>query len=453
MVLEKLGESLRNTLKKITNSVFVDEKLIEELVRDLQRALLVSDVNVSLVFELTAKIKKRALEEKTPTSISKKEHLVKIVYEELVTFLGSEQKGIVIKENKKPFKILMVALFGSGKTPSIRKLAKYYSKRGFSVAALGLDVHRPAAMEQLEQVCKAANVTCFVDRKEKNPTKIYKNFEKEYSKYDLLIIDSSGRDALSKDLIQEIESLNKTINPDEKILVISADIGQAAKTQAEAFHKSVLITGVLITKLDGTAKAGGALSACAVTGAPVKFIGIGEKIDDLEEFDPEGFVGRLLGMGDIKALLSKASEAMTQEQATDLGRKFLKGDFNFLDLYEQMMAIRKMGPLSKIVELIPGMTNMNIPKEMLSVQEEKLKKWKFIFQSMTREELENPEILTRNRIDRIASGSGSTASEIRELLKQYRQSKKLVKVMGGSAGKEPDMNKLMKKFGKKQIKF
>ena len=453
MVLEKLGESLRNTLKKITNSVFVDERLIDELVRDIQRALLVSDVNVSLVFELTTRIKKRALEEKTPTSISKKEHLVKIVYEELVSFLGANQKGITIKEGKKPFKILMVGLFGSGKTTSIGKLAKYYFKRGYSVACLGLDVHRPAAMEQLEQVCKAANIACFVDRKEKNPSKIYKNFEKEYPKYDILLIDSSGRDALSKDLIQEIETLNKIINPDEKILVISADIGQAAKTQAEAFHNSVFITGVLITKLDGTAKAGGALSACAVTGAPVKFIGTGEKIDDLEEFDPEGFVGRLLGMGDLKALLSKASEAMSQEQAEDLGRKFLKGEFNFLDLYEQMMAIRKMGPLSKIVELIPGMSNANIPKDMLNVQEEKLKKWKFIFQSMTREELENPEVLTRNRIDRIAKGSGTTGSEIRELLKQYRQSKKLVKVMGGSAGKEPDMNKLMKKLGKKQIKF
>lgn len=453
MVLEKLGESLRNTLKKITSSVFVDERLIDELVRDIQRALLVSDVNVSLVFELTAKIKKRAREEKTPTSISKKEHLVKIVYDELVHFLGAEQKGITIKENKKPFKILMVGLFGSGKTTSIGKIAKYYSKRGHKVAALGLDVHRPAAMDQLEQVCKVANVTCFIDKKEKNPSKIYKSFEKEYQKYDIIIIDSSGRDALSGDLIKEIEDLNKLIVPDEKILVISADIGQAAKTQAEAFHKSVGVTGVIITKLDGTAKAGGALSACTVTGAPVNFVGIGEKIDDLEEFDPAGFVSRLLGMGDLKALLSKASEAFSEEQASDLGRKFLKGEYNFLDLYEQMMAMRKMGPLSKIVELIPGMGNMNIPKEMLNVQEEKLKKWKFIFQSMTREELEDPEILTRARIDRVAKGAGVAASEVRELLKQYRQSKKVVKAIGGSSGKEPDMNKLIRKFGKKKLQF
>lgn len=453
MVLEKLGESLRSTLKKITSSVFVDERLIEELVRDIQRALLVSDVNVSLVFELTAKIKKRALEEKTPATISKKEHLVKIVYEELVNFLGAEQKGILIKEGKKPFVILMVGLFGSGKTTSIGKVAKYYTKRGYKVAALGVDVHRPAAMDQIEQVCRAVNIPYFIDKKEKNPVKIYKSFEREYSKYDVLLVDSSGRDALSKDLIEEIEKLNQVIQPDEKILVISADIGQAAKTQAEAFHKSVGVTGVIITKLDGTAKAGGALSACAVTAASVKFIGVGEKPDDLEEFDPAGFVSRLLGMGDLKALLSKASEAFSEEQATDLGRKFLKGEYNFLDLYEQMMAMRKMGPLSKIVELIPGMGNINIPKEMLSVQEEKLKKWKFIFQSMTRQELEEPDTLTRSRIDRIAKGAGVAASEVRELLKQYRQSKKVVKAIGGSSGKEPDMNKLIRKFGKKKLKF
>ena len=330
-------------------------------------------------------------------------------------------------------------------TTSISKIAKYYTKRGYKVAALGLDIHRPAAPEQLEQVCKQANIPAFIDKKEKNPLKIYKSFEKEYSKYDILIIDTAGRDALSKDLIEEITKLNKEIKPDERLLVISADIGQAAQQQATAFHDAVNITGILITKLDGTAKAGGALSACSVTKAPVKFIGVGEKIDDLEEFDPERFVSRLLGMGDLKTLLEKAEEAIDSEKAEDLGKKFLKGDFNFLDLYEQLQAMQKMGPLTKVMDLIPGMSNVNIPKDMINVQESKLKRWKHILNSMTKEELEDPEILTRTRIERIAKGSGSTTSEVRELLKQYKQAKKLAKVMKGME-KETDITKLMRKF-------
>ena len=444
MVLDKLSDSLKATLKKIAGALFVDEKLIDEVVKEIQRALLHADVNVKLVFEISKTIKKRALEEKPLRNISQREHLIKIVYEELVQFLGREKKGILI-EKKKPFKIMMVGLFGSGKTTSISKIAKYYTKRGYKTAALGLDVHRPAAPEQLEQVCKQANILVFIDKKEKNPLKIYKEFEKEYSKYDILIIDTAGRDALSKDLIEEITKLNKEIEPDERLLVISADIGQAAQQQATAFHDAVSITGVLITKLDGTAKAGGAISACSITKAPVKFIGVGEKIDDLEEFDPERFVSRLLGMGDLKTLLEKAEEAIDAEKAEDLGKRFLKGDFNFLDLYEQLQAMQKMGPLSKVMDLIPGMGNVNIPKEMINVQESKLKKWKHILSSMTKRELEDPEILDRPRIDRIARGSGCTSSEVRELLKQYKQAKKLVKVMKG-AEKETDINKLMKKF-------
>lgn len=440
MVLEKLSGSLRDALKKIARSIFVDEKLINELIKDIQRALLYADVNVQLVFNLTTSIKKRVLEEKAPAAITQKEHLIKIVYEELVKFLGEEKSEIKI-EKKKPFKIMMVGLFGSGKTTTIGKLAKYYSNRGYKVAAVGLDVHRPAAPDQLMQGCKRVGVPCFIDKEEKNALKIYDKFEKDYNKYDILIIDTAGRDALSKDLIREIESLNNKIKPDENLLVTSADIGQAAQQQAEQFHKSCNITGVLVTKMDGTAKAGGALSACAVTGAPIKFIGTGEKVDDLESFDPKGFVGRLLGMGDLSALLEKAKEAIDEETAQDLGKKFLKGEFNFLDLYEQMQAMNKMGPLSKIMDMIPGMGNLNIPKDMLQVQEDKLKKWKFIMQSCTKEELENPEIISVNRINRIAVGSGTSAKEVRELLKQYKQSKKLMKMMKGQG---PE--KLMKKF-------
>jgi len=441
MVLEKLGDSLKATLKKIAGAIFVDDKLVNELVKDIQRGLLQSDVNVQLVFDLTTKIKERIKKEETPGGLTKKEHLINIVYEELVEFLGKEQQKIEIKG--KPFKIMLVGLFGSGKTTTAGKLAKYFTTRGSKVALLGLDTHRPAAMEQIEQIAKQANVPCYIDKKEKDPLKIFDNYKKELNKFDVVIIDTSGRDALSKDLIEEIETLNEKIKPNENLLVISADIGQAAQKQAEQFHKSCGIKGVIVSKMDGTAKGGGALTACAATKAPIKFIGVGEKIEDLEHFNPKGFVGRLLGMGDLEALLEKAKDAIKVEDAEDLGKKFLKGEFNLIDLYEQMAAMKKMGSLQKIVEMIPGFSSLQLPKEMLDVQEGKLDKWKIAMQSMSKEELEDPEIITTGRIDRISKGSGMPSSIIRELIKQYRQSKKMVKMFKGSKG---DMSKMMKKF-------
>jgi signal recognition particle subunit SRP54 len=441
MVLEKLGDSLKNTLRKIASSIFVDDKLINELIKDIQRALLQADVNVQLVYDLTNKIKERIKKKETPSGLTKKEHLINIVYEELVDFLGKEQYKIEIKE--KPFKIMLVGLFGSGKTTTAGKLATYFTKKGFKVALLGLDTHRPAAMDQIEQIAKQAKVPCLLNKKEKNPLKIYNEFKNEFKKYDVLIMDTSGRDALSKDLIEEIELLNQKIKSNENLLIISADIGQAAQKQAQQFHKSCNITGVIVSKMDGTAKGGGALTACAATKAPITFIGVGEKINDLEHFNPKGFVGRLLGMGDLEALLEKAKEAIKVEEAEDLGKKFLKGEFNLIDLYEQMSAMKKMGSLKKIVEMIPGFSSLQLPKEMLDVQEEKLEKWKIAMQSMTQEELENPESVTSERIDRISKGSGIPTSTIRELIKQYRQSKKVVKMFKGGKG---DMSKMMKKF-------
>src|SRR3989338_5971508 len=445
MVLDKLGSSLKETLSKIAKSLFVDDTLINELIKDIQRSLLQSDVNVQLVFNLTNKIKQRIKEEKTPPAITQKEHLINIVYEELVNFVGRDK--IEINLDQKPFKIMFIGLYGSGKTSSIAKVAKYYSKRGFKVANLGLDVHRPAAMDQLEQLSKEINIPYFVDKKEKDPKKIYREFEKELNKYDLILIDTAGRDALSEDLITEITNLNNLIKPQERLLVISADIGQAAQKQAEAFHNSCNITGVFLTKVDGTGKGGGAITACASTKAPIKFIGIGEKPEDIEVFNPKGFISRLLGMGDLELLLEKAKDALSEDKVEDMGKKILKGDFNFIDLYEQMEAMNKMGSLHKILDLIPGLGNVKIPKEMLNVQEEKLKKWKFILQSMSKGELEDPEILTASRIERIARGSGTEVSEVRELLKQYRNSKKMMKLMKGQ-----DPEKLMKNFQTK-MKF
>ena len=441
MVLEKLSSSLKGTLSKIAKSIFVDEKLINELVKDIQRALLQSDINVQLVLELTKTIKERSLKEEPPKGITKREYIIKVVYEELVKFVGGQQQKIEL--TKKPFKIMLVGLFGSGKTTSSGKLARYFSKRGQKVAVIGLDIHRPAAMAQLEQVAKNADVDFYVDKELKDPIKILDKYQDKINNYDVLIYDTAGRDALSKELIKEIETVTKKIQPDESLLVLSADIGQTAQQQAEQFHTSCKISGVIVTKMDGTAKGGGALSACAVSKAPIKFIGVGEKLEDLEHFNPEGFIGRLLGMGDLESLLEKAKEAISEEEAEDLGKKFLGGDFNLIDLYEQMMAMKKMGPLNKVVEMIPGFSQLKLPKELLEVQQDRMELWRHAMDSMSKDELENPEIIDTPRLERITRGSGIEISNIRELIKHYRQSKKMVKMFKGDQG---DINKMMKKF-------
>ncbi len=440
MVLEKLGESLKNTIQKVAKSLFIDEKLINELIKDIQRALLQADVNVNLVFQLSKEIKERALKEET--KLPKKEHLIKIIYEELVKFLGEHSHELNI--TKKPSYVMLVGLFGSGKTTTAGKIAKYYKKRGNKIALLGLDTYRPAAMDQLAQVAQKVDVPFFISKTEKSPLKIYSQFKDQLSKFDIVLADTAGRDALSKDLIEELNRLNKEVAPEERLLVISADIGQAAQKQAEAFHDACSITGIIITKLDGTAKGGGALTASAITKAPVKFIGIGEKVDDFETFDPKRFVSRMLGMGDIETLLEKAKEAISEEDAKDLSKKLLKGEFSLVDLYQQMEAMKKMGPISKLMEMVPGFGQIKMPKEMLQVQEGKLEKWKFIMDSCTKQELEDPETISGTRIDRIAKGSGVSSGEVRELLKHYKQSKKLMKMLKG--GDMKSMEKMMSKF-------
>ena len=440
MVLDNLSNSLKSTLKKVTSALFVDEKLVNELTQEMQRALLQADVNVQLVFDLTNRIKTRFKEEKPTKEAPKREFLVKIIYEELTTLLGTEKEEIKITP-KKPFKIMLVGLFGSGKTTTIGKLANYYKKRNQKVATLGLDVHRPAARDQLKQISDSVGVQCFIDEKEKDPLKLYNEFQDQYKNYDILLIDTAGRDALLQELIDEIESLNKTIQPDERILVIPAELGQTTETQAKQFHDSVNVTGIIVTKMDGTAKAGGALSAASVSGAKIKFIATGERPQDFETFNPPNFVSRLLGMGDLEALLEKAQDAMSEEKSKDLEKKLLGGDFNLIDLYEQMQAMSKMGSLSKLMELVPGMSQLKLPKDVLNVQEDKLKRWRFALDSFTKKELETPEIIDGPRISRASKGSGVPASEVRDLLKQYKMAKKMMSTMKGK-----DPAKLMSKF-------
>ena len=442
MVMESLGEKIRETLGKIAKSLFVDDLAVNTLIKDVQRALLQADVNVGLVHKFSEELRDH-LKTPAPRGLTRNEYVVKVVYDTLVKFLG--EGTCTVNTQKKPTVVMLVGLFGSGKTTTAGKLAHYYQKRGCKVCLVGLDVHRPAAMEQLQQVGDRIGADTHIMKGEKDPNHIWEVFLPQAHKYDLVIVDTAGRDALSVELIREIEKLSTIIGPEYTFLVTAADIGQAALQQARAFHDAAAINGVIVTKLDGTAKAGGALTACVETKAPVIFIGVGEGVDALESFDPARFVGKLLGMGDLEGLLEKAREAVSEEDAEDLGKKFLSGDYNLIDLYEQMQVLQKMGPLSKVMEMIPGFSQVKLPKEALEVQQEKVQLWRIAMDSLTREELEDPEILSADRIERAARGSGIDAATIRDLLKQYRQSKKMVKMLKGSGG---DISKLMKKLPK-----
>lgn len=456
MVLEKLGNAFKRVLNSVTNAVFFDKRKVDEIVKELQRALLEADVDVKLVFELSERIRKKALEEKSP--LEKREQLIKLIHDELVNILGKEEYRLEVDKKKRPHKIMMLGLFGCGKTTTISKLAAYYSKRGFKCCVLGLDVHRPAAPEQLEQLAKKVNVACFINKKEKDPIKIIREFEKQINSYDLVFVDTAGRDALDNQLIEEIKDVTKELKANEIILVMPADIGQAAKFQASEFKKACEITGVIITRMDGTAKGGGALAACSETNAHVLFIGTGEKPDDLETFNPIDFAGRILGMGDLKALLEKAKEVIDEKQKEKLESRLKEGKFTLDDLFEQLKAMQKMGPLSKVAELIPGLSKIKLPTNLLEVQESKLKKWGYAIQSMTPEEKENPEILEKqtSRLQRIAKGSGVNVSDVRDLVKQHKMVKKFFGGMGDmsdpSKMSQKDLQKLAKKFRGK-IKF
>ncbi len=445
MVLDKLGSALKGGITKISNAIFIDKKLIDGIVKDIQKSLIEADVNIELVFALSQKIKKLAYDE-TIKGIDKKEQLVKLIHDEINLLLGEK------KELKLPKKasIMFLGLYGVGKTTTIAKLGLYYSKRGRKVALLGLDTQRPAAMDQLEQMAEKAKLPAFIDKKEKDPIKIIKQHEKELKDYDLVLIDTAGRDGLNKELIKEIEKLNKKLKPDFRILVMSADIGQTAKTQADEFQKALSIDGVIITRMDGTSKAGGALTACAETKAPVFFIGVGEQIHEIETFNPETFIQRLLGMGDLASLLEHVKSATDEKQQQRIEDRMKEGKFTLLDLYGQLEQMNKMGSMDKMLGMIPGMSAAKLPKDVLAKQEGKMKHWKNAISSMTEEEIENPEILEKqtSRIKRIAHGSGTTTTEIRELLKQYKMIKEMMGMQSGLAEGKIDQ-KMMQKMARK----
>ncbi|HSQ52901.1 MAG TPA: signal recognition particle protein Srp54 [Acidobacteriota bacterium] len=424
MVLDRLGSSLNDALKKVFRAPVMDEKTVKELCRDIQRALLQADVNVKLVLEVSKRIEERALKEKVPPGVSRREHVVKVVYEELTRFLGEKPATLKIEPGKRKI-IMLVGIQGSGKTTASGKLAKYFQKRGLKTALVCTDTYRPGAYDQLTQLASRINIPVYGEPKEKKSEKIAMRGLKQLKDYELVIVDTAGRHKEEKGLIDEMKRLEKVIKPDEAILVIDGTIGQQAAVQARALHEATPIGSILVSKLDGSARGGGALSAVAAIGAPIKFISSGEKLEDIEPFIPSRFVGRLLGMGDLQSLVDKVRDAEVKVPEKK-ARAFLSGKFTLTDMYEQFESMKKMGPLSGILKMIPGM-GYNIPDEQMNLAEDALKKFRVIIQSMTPKEREKPKILSSSRIRRVARGSGTTEKDVKDLIKQYNQTRKMMK--------------------------
>ena len=423
MVLEKLGRSLDTAIRKIRRLPTVDKNAIDALIQDLQRSLLSSDVKVELVFQMTENIRKEAMNTKLQKA-RRRDFIVKLVHDELINLLGGIPPPIRIKPGKKNI-ILLVGIQGSGKTTTIAKLAKYYKSKGYNIAALTTDTWRPGAYEQLVQLSEQVGIKCYGNPNEKNAVKIAIQEAKKAINdgNDIIITDTAGRHKEEKELMKEMAILEQKLKPNEIILVIDGTIGQQAYNQAEAFAQTTNIGSIIITKLDGTAKGGGALSACSAANVGIRFIGIGEKIDDFEEFEASRFVGTLLGIPDIESLVQKVQDAEVDVEP-EMVKRMMHGKFTLDDLYLQLKSIKKVGKFKQILAMMGG---GNIPDALKEDAEANLAKWEVVLSSMTQEEKNEPKIIKKTRKKRIAIGSGVEYSVINKMLDQYSQMKKFMK--------------------------
>ena len=428
-MLDGLKSSLGDAIKKIVKSSGIDEELIKDLCKDVQRALLTSDVNVRLVLEITKRLEERSLNETPPPGLSRKDHIVKILYDELSKLLGNES-DFNFKSGKQN-KIILLGIQGSGKTTVASKLAKFLTGDGLKVGVIGADTYRPGALVQLKMMCEKSNVEVYGEENNKDSPNIVQNGLKHFAgkPLDAIIIDTAGRHKEEKDLLEEMGRINKVAEPDLSLLVIDGTIGQQCFNQAEAFHKIIPVGGVVISKLDSSAKGGGALAASAATGAQIMYIGTGERIDDLEKFSPTRFVGRLLGMGDIQAVLDLAKRL--ENEGDDVRMKRISsGKMNMDDFFYQLEEVTKVGSLKGLLDSMPGMSGM-VKEDQVDQMEDRVSKWRYIIQSMNKDEKADPDLLNSSRIKRIARGSGWPEGEVKELLKNYKNSKNLMKASKG----------------------
>ncbi|SEA22084.1 signal recognition particle subunit FFH/SRP54 (srp54) [Haloplanus vescus] len=445
MVLDNLGSSLRGTLSKLQGKSRLDEDDVEEVVKEIQRSLLQADVDVDLVMELSDAIETRALEEEPPGGTSARDHVLKIVYEELVDLIGDSTEIPL-----EPQTILLAGLQGSGKTTSAAKMAWWFSKKGLRPAVIQTDTFRPGAYEQAEQMSDRAEVEFYGDPDSDDPVEIAREGLEATSDADVHIVDTAGRHALEDDLIDEIEEIDSTVDPDRSLLVLDAAIGQGAKDQAQQFDDSIGIDGVVITKLDGTAKGGGALTAVNETNSSIAFLGTGETVQDIERFEPNGFISRLLGMGDLKQLSERVERAMAEtgdEEDDWEPQDIMEGSFTLKDMQKQMEAMNNMGPLDQVMDMIPGMGGGlmdQLPDDAMDVTQDRMRTFDVAMDSMTEDELENPRTIGQERVERIARGAGVDEESIRELLEQHKMMERTIKQFQGMG--DGDMQRMMKKM-------
>jgi len=445
MVLDDLGSSLRGTLDDLRGKSRLDEADVQAVVKQIQRSLLQADVDVDLVMSLSDSIKTRALEEEPPGGTSARDHVLKIVYEELVELVGDSTELPLESQT-----IMLAGLQGSGKTTTAAKMAWWFSKKGLRPAVIQTDTFRPGAYDQAKQMCERAEVEFYGDPDESDPVKIARDGLEATSEAEVHIVDTAGRHALEDDLIDEIEQIESAANPDRSLLVLDAAIGQGAKDQARRFEGAVGVDGVAITKLDGTAKGGGALTAVNETDSSIAFLGTGETVQDIERFEPNSFISRLLGMGDLKQLAERVERAMEETQAEDDDwdpEQMLEGEFTLKDMQKQMEAMNNMGPLDQVMDMIPGMGGGlmdQLPDDAMDVTQNRMRRFDIIMDSMTDAELEEPRSIGASQVERIARGSGTDQETVQELLEQHKMMHQTIKQFQGMG--DGDMQRMMKRM-------
>lgn len=437
-MLDNLRKDLRGAIDKIVKSNNVDKETIIALKKDVQRSLIISDVEAGLVVSVTSRLQQRALDETPPPGLSRKDHVVKILYEELSSLLGDEYTLDVPKD--KTMRILLLGIQGSGKTTTCAKLAKILRDKDISVGVIGADNYRPGALAQLKTMCDKSKTEVYGDGANKNADDIVqKGLDHFKDTCNVILIDTAGRHRREDELLDEMKSISKVARPDLVILVIDGTVGQQCFAQSKAFHEMVPVGGIIVTKLDGSGKGGGALAAAAATGARIMFISNGERVDDLIPFSPTRFVGRMLDMGDIQAILDLAKRL---EAVTDEGRakRIFRGRMSLIDFLDEMENMAGAGSLKNVLESLPMFAGQLSEKRVNDISSN-IEKWRYMIQSMTEEEQMNPDMINRSRIRRIARGSGCTERDVKELIKSYNSTKTLIKSNKGR--KMPDMLRRM----------